>query len=102
MKIVAVTACPAGLAHTYMTATALNKAGKKYGVDIKVETQGAAGIQNEIKLSEVREADLVILAADAKVVKVERFKDKPIIKVSVGEALKNAESIIKSVLDNRN
>jgi len=98
MKFVAVTACPAGLAHTFMGAAALKNAAKRLGVDIKVETQGAMGITNELKINEISEADVVIFAADTKVTKVERFDNKPIIKVPVSETLKNPEKIIKDAI----
>lgn len=98
MKIVAVTACPAGLAHTFMGAAALKNAAKKLGVDIKVETQGAMGITNQVKSDEIKEADVVIFAADTKVAKIDRFNGKTIIKVPVSETLKSAEAVIKNAI----
>lgn len=97
-KIVAITACPTGIAHTFMAAKALETAGKKLNYDIKVETQGATGIKNKISIQEVSEADAVIFAVETKVREEERFKDKTIHKISVKEAIKNAEKAIKDAL----
>jgi len=72
MKILAVTACPVGIAHTYMAAENLQKAGKKLGIDIKVETQGSTGVENALTDRDIEEADGIIIAADKNVDK-ERF-----------------------------
>ncbi|GAB6118526.1 MAG: PTS system, fructose-specific, IIB subunnit [Caldanaerobacter subterraneus] len=98
MKIVAVTACPTGIAHTYMAAEALENAAKKLGHKIKVETQGSIGIENKITQKEVDEADLVIFAADVAVKEESRFKDKPIYKVEAQKAIKNAKAVIEEAL----
>ncbi|TYP55441.1 PTS fructose transporter subunit IIB [Thermosediminibacter litoriperuensis] len=98
MKIVAVTACPSGVAHTYMAATALKKAAKANGAEIKIETQGALGIENEITEKEAREADAVILAIETAIAKPERFKNKPVIQVPVSEAIKDADAIVKKAI----
>jgi PTS system fructose-specific IIB component len=97
-KIVAITACPTGIAHTFMAAKALETAGKKLNYDIKVETQGATGIKNKITAQEAADADAVIFAVETKVREEERFKDKEIHKISVKEAIKNAEKAIKDAL----
>jgi PTS system fructose-specific IIB component len=73
MKIVAVTSCATGIAHSYMAAEALEKAGKEAGDDIKVEAQGALGIENELSIAEIQQADLVIWANDVAIRKSERF-----------------------------
>jgi fructose-specific phosphotransferase system IIB component len=93
MKFVAVTACPTGVAHTYMAAEQLAKTAKKLGHEIKVETQGAMGIENELNNSEIAAADAVILAVDIMIEKEERFEKIPKIKTSVQEAIKNPEPI---------
>ncbi|ADD03257.1 PTS system, fructose-specific, IIB subunnit [Thermoanaerobacter italicus Ab9] len=98
MKIVAVTACPTGIAHTYMAAEALENAAKKLGHKIKVETQGSIGIENKITQKEIDEADVVIFAADVAVKEESRFKDKPIYKVEAQKAIKNAKAIIEEAL----
>ncbi|MTI69151.1 MAG: PTS fructose-like transporter subunit IIB [Firmicutes bacterium] len=97
MKILAVTACPTGVVNTYMAAEALKKACKKFGLKIKVETQGSIGIENKITKNDTLDADAVILTKDIPIKNKERFKDLPIIKVSVSDAIKKAESIIKKI-----
>lgn len=76
MKIVAVTACPTGIAHTFMAKSALEKAAKSLGHSIKVETQGAMGIENELTEEEIAEADVVILAVSVGIEREERFEEK--------------------------
>ncbi len=93
MKYIAVTACPTGIAHTYMAAENLEKTAKKLGHEIKVETQGAMGIENELTADDVRNADALILAVDIMVEKMERFDDIPKIEVPIQMALKDPESI---------
>jgi fructose-specific phosphotransferase system IIB component len=93
MKFVAVTACPTGIAHTYMAAEQLEKTAKKLGHSIKVETQGAMGIENELTAADVSGADAVIFAVDIMVEKIDRFNNLPKIQASVQEAIKNPEAI---------
>ena len=73
MKLVAVTACPTGIAHTYMAAEQLEKTAKKLGHTIKVETQGAMGIENELSQGDIDAAQAVIFATDIAVEREERF-----------------------------
>jgi fructose-specific phosphotransferase system IIB component len=94
MKIVAVTACPTGVAHTYMAAEQLEKTAKSLGHQIKVETQGAIGIENELSDSDIRGADGVIFATDIEVERIERFEDKKIVRVGVQEAIKNPAGVL--------
>ncbi|WP_122627576.1 PTS fructose transporter subunit IIB [Lucifera butyrica] len=98
MKIVAVTACPTGIAHTYMAATALEKAAKKLGHSIKVETQGSIGVENKITAKEVAEAGVVIFAVDVAVKEEERFKGKPTLRVEPQKAIKNATAIVEEAV----
>lgn len=93
MKFVAITACPTGIAHTYMAAVKLEKTANKLGHTIKVETQGAMGIENELSQSEVDAADAVIIAADIAIEREERFERARKICVSVQDAMKNPEAI---------
>lgn len=93
MIIVAVTACPTGIAHTYMAAEQLEKVGKQLGHKIKVETQGAMGIENELTAAEIREADVVVFAADIGVEERQRFDGKKIVEVSVQLAIKDPQAI---------
>ena len=97
-KIIAVTACATGVAHTYMAAQALKKGAKNLGDMIKVETQGATGIDNELTEKDVQIGEVVILAVDTKVRNDERFAGKTILKVPVAAPIKNAEKVIKDAL----
>jgi len=93
MKIVAVTACPTGIAHTYMAAEALQIAAGEMNIDMKVETRGSVGAENELTQTDIDEADTVIVAADTNV-PLDRFAGKKVIKVSVKDAIKNAKGLI--------
>lgn len=93
MKLVAVTACPTGIAHTYMAAAQLEKTAKKLGHTIKVETQGAMGIENELSQADVDAADAVIFATDIAVEQEGRFAKARKIQVPVQAALKDPEAI---------
>jgi fructose-specific PTS system IIB-like component len=94
MKILGVTGCPSGVAHTYMAAEALTKTAKKRGHDIKVETQGSIGIENAIRSEEVANADIIILTKDMAIKNKERFAGKPIINVGIGDVVRKADIII--------
>ncbi|MEG0553674.1 MAG: PTS fructose transporter subunit IIB, partial [Carnobacterium sp.] len=95
-KIVAITSCPVGIAHTYMAAESLEKAGKKLGIQVKVETHGSIGIENELTAEEIKEADGVIIAADTAVDK-SRFGGKMMIQVGVQQGIKNPEGLIQKI-----
>jgi fructose-specific phosphotransferase system IIB component len=97
MKIVAVTACPTGIAHTYMAAEQLEKTAKKLGHSIKIETQGAMGIENKLTEAEINSAAVVILAVDIAVEESERFDRIRKIKVPVQAAMKNPEAIFAQI-----
>ncbi len=93
MKIVAVTACPTGIAHTYMAAAQLEKAARKLGHEIRVETQGSMGIENRLDAAAIRAADAVILAADIAVQDRDRFAGKKVVEAGVQEAIKRPETL---------
>ncbi len=97
MKIVAVTACPTGIAHTYMAAEQIEKTAKALGHHIKVETQGAMGIENELSAEDIREADVAIFAIGIGVEQRERFKGKKIIEVTVQEAIKDPKAVFEKL-----
>jgi fructose-specific phosphotransferase system IIB component len=99
MNIVAVTACPTGIAHTYMAAEKLEKVGKELGHKIKVETQGAMGIENEVTAEDIRNADVAIFAVDIEVEQRERFDGLKIIEVPVQLALKDPKSIFAKLAE---
>ncbi|HDY7736547.1 TPA: PTS fructose transporter subunit IIC [Vibrio vulnificus] len=94
--IVAVTCCPSGVAHTFMAAKALEKAGAAAGLKIKVETQGQNGIQNRITDLDVANAKLVILAHDIQVKDAHRFTNAKVIECSTKEAMKKAAELIQA------
>jgi len=94
MNIVAVTACPTGIAHTYMAAEQLEKTARRLGHRIQVETQGAMGIENELDAEDIAAADAVIFAADISVQKRERFAGLKVIEVGVQEAIKHPEAVL--------
>ncbi|MGU3792857.1 fructose-specific PTS transporter subunit EIIC [Vibrio diabolicus] len=94
--IVAVTCCPSGVAHTFMAAKALEKAGAAAGLKIKVETQGQNGIQNRITDLDVANAKLVILAHDIQVKDAHRFAKANFVECSTKEAMRNAATLVKA------
>lgn len=94
MKIVAVTACPTGIAHTYMAAEALERAGKELGYEVKVETQGSVGAEHVLSPEDVAEAEAVIIAADKQVEK-DRFVGKKLLEVPVSAAIKDAKGLLE-------
>lgn len=100
MKLVAITSCPTGIAHTYMAAEALQIAAKEMGHEIKVETQGSVGAENVITEEDLKSAKAVIIAADTNVDK-SRFAGMNVIEVSVKEAIKDAKGLIEKALNNK-
>ena len=97
MKIVAVTACPTGIAHTYMAAEKLEKTAKKLGHTIKVETQGAMGIENELSQAEIDAADLLIIAADIAIERQERFARVKTTQIPIRSILKDTEAVLSKL-----
>ena len=93
-KILAVTACPTGIAHTYMAAEALEQTATKNGYSIKVETDGSGGAKNVLTSAEIKDADVIIVAAD-KNVEMARFNGKKVIKASTADAIHRSEDLIK-------
>ncbi len=96
-RLVAVTACPTGVAHTFMAAEALQQAAKRLGYDLQVETQGSVGARNPLSSDAIADADVVLLAADIEVA-TERFAGKKIYRCGTGIALKQAEATLKKAL----
>lgn len=96
-KILAVTGCPTGIAHTYMAAEGLEKAAAKAGCSIKVETRGSGGAKNVLTAQEIKEADCIIIAADTKV-PMERFNGKKVIVRQVSDGINKADSLIAQAL----
>lgn len=97
MKLLAITSCPNGIAHTYMAAENLQKAAEKLGIAMKVETQGSIGVENAFTDSEIREADGIIIAADKSVDK-SRFIGKKLLVVGVQEGIRNPDELIQKMV----
>ena len=92
-RVLAVTACPTGIAHTYMAAEALEEKGKEMGISIKVETNGSGGAKNVLTKEEIEACDAIIIAAD-KNVEMARFDGKPVIRVKVSDGIHKSEELI--------
>lgn len=97
MNIVGVSACSAGIAHTYIVQEKLEQTAKKMGHTCKIETQGSIGVENELSAEEIAAADVVLLAIDIKIGGMDRFSGKPVVKVSTEVATKNPAGLIKSI-----
>jgi PTS system fructose-specific IIC component len=96
-KIVAITSCPTGIAHTFMAAESLKRGAEALGHSIKVETQGSVGSQNTLTPAEIQDADLVIISADTKV-DLSRFAGKPLYETSTNAAISNSQELVKDAL----
>lgn len=96
--VVAVTACPTGIAHTFMAEDALIKKAKEMGVNIRVETNGSEGAQNVLTADEIRRAKGVIVAADKKV-EMARFDGKPVLQRPVSDGIRKSEELIRKALN---
>ena len=96
-KLIAVTACPTGIAHTYMAAEALEKAAVANNCSIKVETRGSSGAKNVVTDADIKEADCIIVAADTKV-PVDRFAGKKVIQVQVSDGISKADQLVKRAI----
>ncbi|AJR05198.1 PTS fructose transporter subunit IIB [Photobacterium gaetbulicola] len=94
MKIVAVTACPTGIAHTYMAASELTKAAQQLGVQMMVETQGAMGIENQLSIQDIGRADVVLIASDIEIEHRARFTGSKIHCVTIEEVLTDPVGVI--------
>ncbi|MGG5318895.1 PTS fructose transporter subunit IIB [Enterococcus sp. AZ072] len=95
MKLVGVAACTVGIAHTYIAQEKLENVAKKAGFEMKVETQGTIGIENELTQEEIDLADIVILAVDVKIANRERFDGKRVIQVPTEVAVKSPNKLIE-------
>ncbi|WP_367565154.1 PTS fructose transporter subunit IIB [Lacrimispora sp.] len=96
MKILAITACTAGIAHTYIAREKLENAAKELGHDIKVETQGSIGVENEFTPEEIRGADVIVISADIRVNK-ERFTGKPVVEIPISMVMKSPKGVITKI-----
>jgi len=97
-KIVGISACITGIAHTYLAAEALKEAGKSLHVEVKIETHGAIGVENKLSYRDIDDSLGVIIASDI-VIDEQRFMNKKLIKVSTHEAIKHPKKIIKYFIE---
>ncbi|GBU10808.1 PTS fructose transporter subunit IIB [Erysipelotrichaceae bacterium] len=99
MKLVGVTSCIAGLAHTPMAARALENAGGKLGYTVNIEQQGAMGTIDELTLAQITAADIVLIASDRTIEGEDRFDGKKIVRVKIGQCVSSAEAVLKKIKD---
>ena len=99
-RVLAVTACPTGIAHTFMAAEALEKKGNEMGITIQVETNGSGGVKNRLTAKEIEECDGIIVAAD-KNVETARFDGKPVLFTKVADGIHKPEELINKVIDGK-
>ena len=100
MKLLGVTGCPTGIAHTFMAEKALKAAAGKLGCQIKVETNGAIGVENALTEADIKGADAIIVASD-KSVDLDRFNGKPVLEVPVGDGVSKAEELVQACLSGK-
>lgn len=96
MKILAITACTAGIAHTYIAKEKLEHAAKQLGDQIKIETQGSIGVENEFTPEDIRAADVILISADIRVNK-ERFAGKPVVEIPISMVMKSPKGVISKI-----
>lgn len=96
MKILAITACTAGIAHTYIAKEKLENAAKELGDYIKVETQGSIGVEDELTPEDIRDADVILISADIRVNK-ERFAGKPVVEIPISMVMKSPKGVISKI-----
>lgn len=96
MKILAITACTAGIAHTYIAKEKLYNAAKEMGDLIKVETQGSIGVEDELTPEEIKEADIILIAADIRVNK-DRFAGKAVVEIPISMIMKSPKGVLAKI-----
>lgn len=101
MKIVGITACTAGIAHTYIAKEKIEKAAIAAGDEVKIETQGSIGVENELTTEEIAAADVVLIATDIKISK-DRFKGKKVVDIPISMVMKSPGGVIKKIHEKLN
>lgn len=99
MNIVGITACTAGIAHTYIAKEKLLNAAKKLGHEAKVETQGTIGVEDELTAEDLKKADVVIIAADIGIAGRDRFKGLKVVDISIHTLVKSPEAVLKKIAE---
>ena len=97
MNIVGITACPTGIAHTYITKKKILNAAKECGFSCRIETQGTIGREDELTAEEIEEADVVLLAVDVKISGENRFKGKPIVRCRTEDVMRNTTGFLRAI-----
>ncbi len=97
MNIVGVTACISGVAHTYMAAEALEKACKKAGYKISVETQGALGSENRLEEADIAQADVAVIIADINIEDPQRFSNIRVVRCSIAHFLRSGNKVMQAI-----
>lgn len=96
MRILAITACTAGIAHTYIAKEKLENAARVLGDSIKVETQGSIGVEDELTAEEIKGADVILISADIRVSK-ERFAGKPIVEIPISMVMRSPKGVLTKI-----
>lgn len=99
MNIVGITACTAGIAHTYIAKEKLVNAAQDLGHQIKIETQGSIGVEDELTAKDISQADIVIIAADIGVGGMERFKGKSVVEIPISTVVKSPKQLIQKIAE---
>lgn len=99
MKFLAVTACPTGVAHTYIAAELIQSACEKAGIECKVETQGVMGVSNHITEQDINTADACILTTDMPIQNKERFEGLPTVEVKVISIIRESDKIVEELIE---
>lgn len=102
MKIVGITACTAGIAHTYIAKEKLVKAAKELGYQVNIETQGTIGVEDELTPESIKAADVVLIAADINVGGKERFEGKRVLEVPISVVIKSPKALLKKIEEQLN
>ena len=102
MKIVGITACPTGIAHTYITRQKILDAAEECGFPCKIETQGTIGVEYELTPEEIAEADVVLLAVDVKIAGEGRFTGKPVVRCRTEDVMHNTAAFLKKIEEKLN
>lgn len=97
MNLVGITSCTVGIAHTYIAREKLIKAGEKLGYNVKIETQGSAGVEFKLTKEDIENCDVVLLATDVAISDTHRFEGKPIVKVPIATAIKSPEGLLNKI-----
>ncbi len=102
MKIVGITACTAGIAHTYLVKEKIENAAKSLGHEAHIETQGSIGVESELSAKDIAEADVVLISADILVSGKERFKGKKIVEVPMKVVMQSPTGLLKKIEEKLN